>query len=315
MIKDKLRKLYCDRQLSMMEVANEFGTTHAKVYYWLRKYGIPRRSWSDSAYVKQNPKGDPFTIPENFSCHQQELLKAGLLLYWAEGNKGKDAIRLANLDSRMLILFLKFLREVCRVDEERIYVYVRVQKEFSLDDARQYWVNILRLPVSHIYVYPHTDKRSKLIQQKSRHGIATLEFHSTKLKQWLDTTMEEYIEKLMNRKRDGMKVKRSIFLTFFVVFLLCFHPASSFAEKLTILKEDQICQKDEDCMGVETDCERGGCECPGEPVNIKFEEKYKKLLEECRKGKMHTLCEPICRPGSIKCVENICVFVEQKVNN
>lgn len=200
MIKEKLRELYCDRRLSMMEVANESRTTHAKIYYWLRKYGISRRSWSDSAYAKQNPKGDPFTIPEKFSYHQQELLKAGLLLYWAEGNKGKDAIRLANLDWRMLVLFLEFLREVCYVREERIYVYVRVQKEFSLDDARQYWANILHLPMSRISVYPHTDKRSKLTHQKSHHGIATLEFHSTKLKQWLDATMEEYIKQLMDRK-------------------------------------------------------------------------------------------------------------------
>ncbi|MEK6538307.1 MAG: hypothetical protein AAB929_03575 [Patescibacteria group bacterium] len=201
MIIEKLRELYCDRRFSMMEVANEFKTTHARVYYWLRKYGISRRSWSDSAYVKQNPNGDPFTIPKKFSNRQQELLKAGLLLYWAEGNKGKDAIRIANLDSRMLILFLEFLREVCLVDEQRIYVYVRVQRNFSLDDARQYWANILHLPTSRIYVYPHTDKRSKLIQQKSRHGIATLEFHSTKLKQWLDAAMEKYIEKLMNSRK------------------------------------------------------------------------------------------------------------------
>ena len=208
MIKEKFRELYCDRRLSMMEVAGEFRTTHSRVYYWLRKYGIPRRSWSDSAYAKQNPKGDSFTIPGKFSHHQQELLKAGLLLYWAEGNKGKDAIRLANLDSRMLILFLEFLREVCHVDEKRIYVYVRVQKEFSLDDARQYWANILRLPASRIYVYPHTDKRSKLIQQKSRHGIATLEFHSTKLKKWLDVAIEDYIEQLMNRTIAEQNVNR-----------------------------------------------------------------------------------------------------------
>ena len=120
----------------MMEVAKELQATHAQVYYWLRKHGISRRSWSGSAYIKQNPNGDPFKIPTKMSSYQRELLRAGLLLYWAEGNKGKNAIRLANLDSRMLILFLEFLREVCSVDEERIRVYVRVHKKFSLDNAR-----------------------------------------------------------------------------------------------------------------------------------------------------------------------------------
>ena len=208
MQKDILFRLYIAQNMSVAMMAKQLSCSQSKVNYWLRKYGIPRRSWSDSAYAKQNPKGDPFTIPGKFSHHQQELLKAGLLLYWAEGNKGKDAIRLANLDSRMLILFLEFLREVCHVDEKRIYVYVRVQKEFSLDDARQYWANILRLPASRIYVYPHTDKRSKLIQQKSRHGIATLEFHSTKLKKWLDVAIEDYIEQLMNRTIAEQNVNR-----------------------------------------------------------------------------------------------------------
>ena len=199
-MKEKLRRLYCDQKLSMMDVAKELRITHAKVYYWLRTYGIPRRSWSDSAYVKQNPKGDPFIIPDKLSSRQQEFLKAGLLLYWAEGNKGKDAIRLANLDPRMLMVFLGFLREVCSVNEERIYIYVRVQRGFSLNDARQYWMNMLHLSMTNVQVYQHTDKRSKPFQQKSRYGIATLEFHSTKFKRWLDGVTEEYIQQLLDEK-------------------------------------------------------------------------------------------------------------------
>lgn len=206
MIKAKLQRLYCDRRLSMMEVASKLRTTHSKVYYWLKTHGIPRRSWSDSAYIKQNPKGDPFIIPDKFSSRQQELLKVGLLLYWAEGNKGKDAIRLANLDSRMLVVFLKFLRHVCYVKEDRIHIYVRVQKEFSLDKARQYWRDTLHVSTPNIHVYQHTDKRSKPFQQKSRHGIATLEFHSTKFKQWLDGVTEKYIQQLLDEKDKMVRV-------------------------------------------------------------------------------------------------------------
>ena len=62
-------------------------------------------------------------------------------------------------------------------------------------------MRIFSFSASQVYVYPHTDKRSKLIRQKSRFGIATLEFHSTKLKQWLDQAMEEYIKQLMGGEK------------------------------------------------------------------------------------------------------------------
>lgn len=53
--------------------------------------------------------------------------------------------------------------------------------------------------------------------------------------------------------------------------------ARGITEKITILPEDQLCQKDEDCDRVDVDCESVNCEW-GQPVNIKFKEKYKKLL-------------------------------------
>ena len=98
------------------------------------------------------------------------------------------------------------------------------------------------------------------------------------------------------------------------IFLLLAVNAFAEGERITILPEDQICEKAEDCIGVETDCESAGCEVYG-PVNVKFKEKYKKVLEECRRGKVHIFCEPRPRAGSIECVENKCVFVEQKINN
>jgi hypothetical protein len=193
----ELKELYCGRRLSMMEVANELNVTQAKVFYWLKKLDIPRRSWRESTYVKLNPQGDPFVILDRFDTIERELLTAGLLLYWAEGSKGKGAIRITNLDHRMLKVFLNFLRKICNVEENRLYLYVRVYKEFSLVEARKYWSNLLNIPSQKVFIYPHTDTRSKKNKQWSQYGIATLEFHNTKLKQWLDASIEELIQKLL----------------------------------------------------------------------------------------------------------------------
>lgn len=179
----------------MAEIAEKLQTTHATVLYWLKKYQIPRRTWRESAYVKQNPSGDPFRIPKTLTARQQELMAAGLLLYWAEGSKTDSATRIANLDQRMLELFARFLRDVCHVDEQRLSLYVRVHKRFVLESARRYWSRHLHLPLSRVLVYPHSDSRSKAYQQWSSYGLATLEFHNTKFKQWLDTAIEHYVNK------------------------------------------------------------------------------------------------------------------------
>ena len=190
-----LRNLYCGRRLSMMQMAEALGTTHATVLYWLKKYGIQRRSWSESTYVKRNPNGDPFSIPFKLTRRQQDLMVGGLLLYWAEGNKRGSSLAIGNLDPRMLRLFLAFLREVCFVDERRISLFVRVHKQFSCSAARRFWSCQLGLPLARVFMYPHTDTRSKADEQWSPYGIATLQFSNTKLKAWLSTRIERYIER------------------------------------------------------------------------------------------------------------------------
>ena len=190
-----LRHLYCERRRSMMEIANVFGTTHAAVLYWLKKYGIARRSWSESTYIKLNPAGDPFTIPRRLTKRQETLLAAGLLLYWAEGKKGGEGVHIGNLDPRLLQLFARFLREVCQIREDRLRVRAQVYHKFSSTAARRYWSRTLRIPPSRVHVYRHTDPRSKFCQQWSPYGIAILEFNSKKLKAWMSEALEQYLER------------------------------------------------------------------------------------------------------------------------
>lgn len=192
-----LRKLYCGQKLSMVETANRIHTTPNKVGYWLKKYKIPRRSWSESAYVKQNPEGDPFSIKRNLNQKEKELLIVGLMLYLGEGGKkSKHAIQLGNTDPSVLRAFLKFLRIVCQIREDKIKIYVRLHKKFDKNKAQVRWSNILRIPKQQVSVYTHNDPRSKPEKQRSEHGIATLQFNNMKLKKWLDENIKEYLQKL-----------------------------------------------------------------------------------------------------------------------
>ena len=165
--KATLVELYRDNGLSMAEVARVLGATHATVLYWLKRHGVARRSWSESSYVKLNPNGDPFRIKQAVSASDRELSAAALALYWAEGNKSNGAVRIGNLDAGVLRLFARFLREVGGVEEDRLSIYVRVNRPFSLKPAQRYWARQLDLQPRQVHVYRHTDHRSNPAHQTS----------------------------------------------------------------------------------------------------------------------------------------------------
>ncbi len=180
----------------MMEIAHKLDTTHATIYYWLKRHNINRRSWSESTYVKHNPNGNPFRIKNKLNTKEKELLLASLMLYLAEGHRtNKHSIELANLDHRVLKIFAEFLRKICRIKENKITLYVQLFRKFSKKNAEKYWSKTLQIPSSQIGIYPHTDKRSKGEEQRSKFGIARIQVHNYKLKNWLDNKLNYYLLK------------------------------------------------------------------------------------------------------------------------
>ena len=181
----------------MRDIAKQLNVTHAKVCYWFKKYGIERRSQSESAYVKQNPNGDPFRIKKKLDKKERELLISGLMLYCAEGHRtNRHSVQLANLDHRILKIFVKFLRTVCRIHNNKIGLYVQLYRKFDKNEARDYWSKVLKISKPQISIYPHTDKRSKIDGQKSKFGIARIQVHNYKLKNWLDKELADYFTKV-----------------------------------------------------------------------------------------------------------------------
>ena len=61
---------------------------------------------------------------------------AGCMLYWAEGSKGRNAVKLTNSDPDMLTLFVRFLRDCYAVPPERIALSVNCHLNNGLELAR-----------------------------------------------------------------------------------------------------------------------------------------------------------------------------------
>ncbi len=86
----------------------------------------------------------------------KDLLLLGASLYWAEGYKrlivknGKERsyhpIALTNSDPILVKIFIKFLKSICEIPEEKIFADIRVFEHMNADTVFDYWVKTTGLP-------------------------------------------------------------------------------------------------------------------------------------------------------------------------
>lgn len=94
------------------------------------------------------------------------LFLSGLLLYWAEGDKNRsEKVKVTNSDEAMIILMMKWFREICNVPEEKFRISLHVHDLHCNRNAKNYWVkitNVSKKQFHKIYV-----KKSTLRQRKN----------------------------------------------------------------------------------------------------------------------------------------------------
>lgn len=89
---------------------------------------------------------------------RRELLLLGVALYWAEGFKRANrrngrsvtyhAVSFTNSDPGIIAVFVRFLREICAVDDRKIYLSLRIFPGQGEDQIKGYWSRVTGLPLS-----------------------------------------------------------------------------------------------------------------------------------------------------------------------
>ncbi len=184
--KDQLQTLYAAGK-SMTNIATCLNCSVHKVAYWMNKYNIKRRSFSEAVYLAENPNGDPFNIKTKLSPIEERLYGLGLGIYWGEGEKtSKGKVRVANSDPNLILIFREFLTSICRVTPSKIHYYLICFNDSNTSNVRSYWANQLKTT---------EDKFGKIVQiapqgkgtyrKKSQCGVCILEVSNIKLKSWV----------------------------------------------------------------------------------------------------------------------------------
>jgi hypothetical protein len=177
---------------SMMEISKLSNCSVHKVKYWIDKYSIKKRNRSEAAYVKQNPNGDPFKIKLKLNLEENILYGLAVGIYWGEGTKiTPHSVRVTNTDPAMLIVFIKFLKQICGVQNNKINYSIVCFNDTDPDEAKKYWSNELE-------IYP--EKFGKITQipqqgkgtykKKSKFGVCTVTVNNIKLKSWMMNQIE-----------------------------------------------------------------------------------------------------------------------------
>lgn len=80
---------------------------------------------------------------EFLSLIKKPLFLAGLCLYWAEGDKHKqEKVKFTNSDEKMILLMMKWFREICDVPKEKFRVALHVHNLHIARNVKRYWSEI-----------------------------------------------------------------------------------------------------------------------------------------------------------------------------
>ncbi len=181
-----LKRIYVHGK-SMAEIAKIHNCSVHKVEYWMDKYGIKRRSWSEATYVKRNPKGDPFLIKKRLTDREKFLLGLGIGIYWGEGDKvTRHQVRVSNTDPRVLKTFVAFLRNICQLKKKKITYSLICFNDTNPNTARNFWAKELRISPEKFGKITQIPTQGKgTYKRKSKYGVCSAAASNIKLKRWL----------------------------------------------------------------------------------------------------------------------------------
>ncbi len=131
-------------------------------------------------------------------CQERDVSYAsGCMLYWAEGAKERNSVRIVNSDRELLVLFARFLRKHFDVDDAamRLRCNLSAANEAEQSAIEQYWVDSLDLPASCLRkssVNVHSNYSLKKRTNKLPYGTCELTVNSTRIVQTIYGSIQEY---------------------------------------------------------------------------------------------------------------------------
>lgn len=193
-----IKKLYYARGLSVPEIAKKMNLSLGAIYSLMRKYNLKRRGYSEQNRIRFAKNPPSFNVISRLSPKDKELRTAGIMLYWAEGYQSEVAnhVDFSNSRPEIILIFLKFLREVCGVNELKLRSHLYCYSNQNVDDLIRFWSKVTMVPIDQFTKpYVRKDFNPKKMN-KMRYGLLYIRYNDKKLldliRVWIKNFVKEY---------------------------------------------------------------------------------------------------------------------------
>ncbi len=152
-----------------------------------------RRKQLDDYYAQALQEGKK----EFLLLKKNQLFVAGLMIYWGEGDKvvRNGQIRMSNTDPLMISVFYRFLKEILKVDLNKLKAWILLYPDLNEKTCLQYWIKSTGLSRSFFRKSAIIHRRG--LDRKSNYGICGIGFANkylkTKLLEWIDLLAREIV--------------------------------------------------------------------------------------------------------------------------
>ena len=211
------RRLRRETGMPVKRIAAALGVSTSSVSYWVRDIKLTPEQRERNLRGPAGPQ-NPERIAARVAAIRETARKrrrqnqaegrlrasegdllhaAGCMLYWAEGAKDRNQLKLCNSDPHMLVFFRRFLTERMGVDPARIRIrlHVYLNNGLAIEQIEDFWLNTLDLPRSSLRAHsinPLPTSSSGKKKDKLPYGVCTLTVNDTELIQHIYGAIQEY---------------------------------------------------------------------------------------------------------------------------
>lgn len=181
--------------MSAPSIALKLQISVKQVYKSLARQNIARRDATETNRLRFVNKDPSFKFKEILTESEKELMIAAIMLYYGEGAKTQTTVDFANADGNALIIFLKFLRDICRVDENRLRFYLYCFNNQDPDLLIKYWSDRLKISPSN-FTKPYVRKTDLSLRRTMSKGVLHIRYSDKKLLEYILFLIKDITQKL-----------------------------------------------------------------------------------------------------------------------
>ena len=200
---EKITNLYFKEGLSAIEIGQRLSKNYSQVYKFMIRHHMPRRTAAQTHRIQFYKSPLSYSKKTLLSPFEKLLLNSSLMLYWAEGYKTHPAVDFANSDPKMGRVFLRCLREIYQVNEQRIKIYLYCYSNQDLDSLIKFWSSTLEIPPSQ-FVKPYVrNDFDPLKTGKMPHGLVHIRYGDRRLHEQIMADIDKITTSLLLGYRSG----------------------------------------------------------------------------------------------------------------